>query len=632
MRNRLGLWACEACSRAIELPRSVFDLRADRDPLEARLIADTAVERAMLRALASLELGTDWKSSLEELLLELPDDAAGELMLILREGRGAFAPLLAGRGGTALFLGDPCSGTVVALARHGYAVTSLDSDLERLAFANFRNTALAPAQSARAVLHAPSEELPFRDQSFDLVVRETRFRRTTDIDLAECRRVCSGELLATGDNRLGYKESEGHHGAFRVKSPLNWMRTALLSKDLTTVERLTRQVVGPLDNFEERHSLALYPHSRDFTHIAALKPGSPQLYLGPKERKNALKLWAYRAGLFPLLTPSFAILASRKGHSNLKPRIQRVLAELAERLYEPCPEVEHLLATRGNNALVMTAPTAENQRDQRSRWILRIPLHPTLEERVLAEQSMLLRIERDFPEFPIPKPLLAGRFDDLFLTCERRLPGQSAAQHSGEPDAMARMQQEAAQHLAGLVTTPSTEITESDFERLVSFKYELVARHSGCPDARKALDGMHAVAREHLIGRRMPRVLRHCDPRSKHIQIAPNGQIHGFYDWGSAEENDFPLADLLHLIVHERFHQGLPNAGAAWQLIRAGGAGLRPSERAAIDTYVEELGIESDVRFAIEEIYPLLVGAMAEKNWDYSRPRWLQRSFGLIDN
>jgi len=28
-------------------------------------------------------------------------------------------------------------------------------------------------------------------------------------------------------------------------------------------------------------------------------------------------------------------------------------------------------------------------------------------------------------------------------------------------------------------------------------------------------------------------------------------------------------------------------------------------------------------------LYPVLVAAMAEKNWDYSRPRWLHASFGL---
>ena len=35
------------------------------------------------------------------------------------------------------------------------------------------------------------------------------------------------------------------------------------------------------------------------------------------------------------------------------------------------------------------------------------------------------------------------------------------------------------------------------------------------------------------------------------------------------------------------------------------------------------------MRRALEELYPVLVAAMAEKNWDYSRPRWLHAGFGL---
>ncbi|MFT5284986.1 MAG: hypothetical protein ACI8TQ_001147, partial [Planctomycetota bacterium] len=479
------------------------------------------------------------------------------------------------------------------------------------------------------------EPLPFADRSFDLVVRETPFHSTEGVPethLDECRRVCANEILVTADNRLGYKESEGNRGDFRVQSPLKWLRNAVSPNGRPTIDGLTRRVVGSQEEFKTTNTFALYPHSRDFTHIAGLDSGSPELYIGPKERKNSLKLLGYRIGLFPLLAPSFAVLASRHSKSSSKARIHRILLEISERLYEPRPEVQHLLGTRGNNALVMTALPDSDDTDPRGRWILRIPLHPTLEERVSDEQSMLTRLEHQFPEFPIPQPLLEGQFDGVFLTCERRLPGQSAAQHSGEHQIMARLFREAGEHFASLVTTESTEITETDFETLVSLKYELVMRHSGCPDARKSVEQMYQLARERLIGRKMPRVLRHCDPRSKHIQIDANGQILGFYDWGSAETNDFPIADLLHLIIHERFHQSLPNAGAAWQLARNSGTGLRAEERAPIDAYVEQLGIDSDVRFAIEEIYPLLVGAMAEKNWDYSRPRWLQQSFGLRDS
>jgi hypothetical protein len=31
----------------------------------------------------------------------------------------------------------------------------------------------------------------------------------------------------------------------------------------------------------------------------------------------------------------------------------------------------------------------------------------------------------------------------------------------------------------------------------------------------------------------------------------------------------------------------------------------------------------------VEALYPVLVGAMAERNWDYSRPRWVHTQFEL---
>ena len=56
---------------------------------------------------------------------------------------------------------------------------------------------------------------------------------------------------------------------------------------------------------------------------------------------------------------------------------------------------------------------------------------------------------------------------------------------------------------------------------------------------------------------------------------------------------------------------------------------LRDHERAALDSYAQSLELEPAYCRAIERIYPVLVAAMAEKNWDYSRPRWLARQFGV---
>ncbi|HUR27571.1 MAG TPA: hypothetical protein VM509_05245, partial [Planctomycetota bacterium] len=56
---------------------------------------------------------------------------------------------------------------------------------------------------------------------------------------------------------------------------------------------------------------------------------------------------------------------------------------------------------------------------------------------------------------------------------------------------------------------------------------------------------------------------------------------------------------------------------------------LRENERRALDLYRERLGLDERFRRALEELYPVLVAAMAERNWDYSRPRWLARQFEL---
>ena len=41
------------------------------------------------------------------------------------------------------------------------------------------------------------------------------------------------------------------------------------------------------------------------------------------------------------------------------------------------------------------------------------------------------------------------------------------------------------------------------------------------------------------------------------------------------------------------------------------------------------VGLAPEVREALERCYPIFVGAMAEANWDYSRPRWVHQQFGI---
>jgi aminoglycoside phosphotransferase (APT) family kinase protein len=139
---------------------------------------------------------------------------------------------------------------------------------------------------------------------------------------------------------------------------------------------------------------------------------------------------------------------------------------------------------------------------------------------------------------------------------------------------------------------------------------------------------MLSRAREQLLGRSFPRVVYHADLRSKHIQVDARGRIVALLDWGSGEESDLPYFDLFHLLVHERKQAGDLDAASAWKLVRER-AGLRDWERAALDDYARRLGLDDEYRRAVEGFYPVLVAAMAESHWDFSRPRWLRRQFGI---
>ncbi len=612
-------------------------------------------------ALAELAAERPFKRVLEELLLRLPEERAENLMLVLREGRGAFALLLGAAGGSALLAGNALSGTSVALARTGFAVTAVDACRERLRFAAARDRALAvlgTAPATRSIAVAPGDRLPFADGAFDVVVREAPFHsaeageRTTrdgspmdSLDartsaslreslgdepgapaLDECRRVARGELVITGDNRLGYKLSTGRRGEFRVLSPLAYLRRAFAPRGRRTLLGWRRALAARPG--ETTRAYALYPHSYDFTHLAALDEPGPRLYVGPKERGNAVKVAAYRLGLFSVLTPSFALVLSR-GAREPGRRLENLLAELAHATGEREPFAQSLLSTRGNNALVMTSRPGADERDPEGRWIVRVPLNAAQARLVEREHVMLRRLRAEFPGVPVPEPLFSGRLDGMFVTCERRLPGHSAAQFSGRRASMARLFAQAADHLAELVVAPRATLDEERFGELVTARYELAARFAEPESTRRALAAMHARARETLQGRELPLVLAHSDLRSKHVQIEPDGRVLGYYDWGTAVDLDLPFHDLLHLVVHERKQTLNRTAGDAWQLARNGGDGLRPDERAPLDRYCERLALDRDVRVAIEDLYPLLVGAMAERNWDYSHPRWLHRGFGI---
>ena len=437
----------------------------------------------------------------------------------------------------------------------------------------------------------------------------------------------SSELVCSGLRtfvQLG-GGSSGRRADFRVPGPLEYLRRVLRPpRGERSLWGYRRALSAP--GYGRARAFALYAHSRDFAQVVALDGPRPALSIGPKERENRLKLLGHRLGLFPVLAPSFALLAARRG-ARRESRLDRVLPELARLTGEPCPAVEHLVATRGNTAVVHTAVPGADPDEPAGRWTLHVPWSPQQEDQARQHLERTRDIRRRFPALPVPEPLHAGRVDGLYLTCERRLGGLTAPQLAGDHGRMARTYADVARALAGLVVERAA-VDETTFAELVGAKVALVARYAAEPRTVRALERLRDEARERLLGRPLPRVLYHADLRSKHVQVTPEGRLLGLLDWGSSEDSDLPYFDLLHLVVHERKQEAGLSAEEAWKLVR-GRTGLRPSERAALDDYASRIELDPEVCRVLESIYPVLVGAMAEKNWDYSRPRWVARNFGL---
>jgi len=623
-----GTLACEPCSRSYGTFQGVRDLRANlgHDP------EPWPVPRAELeRALAALEGGAAFKAALEALLLELSDEEADRLMQLLRESRGAWAPLLrvpeaGAQAPRALLVGNALSGTAVALAVSGFEVTLFEPSGERLRFARFRGEALAPGRT-QVFLGGDGPALPFAAQSFELVVQEDGLPRRGGPwghDLGECRRVCAGELALVADNRLAYKRATGRRGVFVVPSPLAYARSAVAPRSGERSLAGYRRALGAA-GFGPARAFALYPHAREFSQVVALDERAPRLAVGPKEETNRLKLLGWRAGLFPLFTPSFALFAGRSAVAEARTRAERVLEELGRRTGEGSAEIDQLIATRGNTVVILTSG-AGGEADPRGRWCIHVPLSPSQRAQVERNHATLELLARRFAALPAPEALFSGEIEGTYLACERRLEGLSAPQLTGDAGPARRMLADASRHLAQLVVEPARPLGGDEFEELLGVRFDLVARFAAVPSTLGWLERMRAEAREALVGRSFPRVLQHADLRSKHVQVLRDGSVVGFLDWGSSEMGDLPYFDLLHLLVHERKQEAQLGAGEAWRLVR-GREGLRAHEAAALEDHARRLGLDETYCRTVEGLYPVLVAAMAERNWDYSRPRWLHRQF-----
>lgn len=575
--------------------------------------------------------GASYREAYEALLFALPPERSDALTQLQKESRGAWFPLLRVSGGEALFVGNSLSGSVLPLAAYGFRITLIDPSIERLTLALARARAqLGPQAGVRGLLGADGPMLPFVADAFDLVVLEgglgdaTRGRAP---DLEECARVTRGELFVMADNRFGYKRSSGRYRDLRVRGPLEFLRSTLRPREGERSLRGYRRLFER-PGFAPPRAFALYAHRRDFAHVVALDAPRPALTLGPSERRNRIKTLGHALGLFPLLAPSFAFASTRTERAAHPTRGERLLAGLAQVIDEPTPEVEALVGTRGNTTIVQTARPGLPEGEPAGRWTLHVPMYQGHAGALQLHLDVLARIADEFPGVPVPEALHSGVVDGVRLTCERRLPGLAAHQLVGDPELGDHVLTQVAAHFAALRVRAPRPFSAADFDELVAPKFELMLTRAVEPGQRTALEAMRAQAASAFDGLELPRVLRHSDLRAKHVQVDESGAVQGYLDWGTAVDQELPLQDLLHLLVHDRKQQSGLSDGAAWRLLREETA-LRPGERRALEVYRELLSLSRAAQDALVSIYPIVVGHTAESNWPHTRPGWFRRHFGI---
>ncbi len=610
---------------------SVFDHDAPRDfDHDAPVSAPPLLSPTLREGLERLHRrGSDlsFKTRLELLVFELPPAESDALMMLMKESRGAWALLLEAAEGRALFIGDALSGTPVALGTLGFQVTIVDPSRDRVRFALHRGDALAPG-STMGVQAGRDGRLPFRDRAFDVTVLEGGLpskKTGWGFSLDEVRRVTAAELVVTADNRLGYKRSTGRRGSFR-RDPRVLVREILRpSRGEATLPTTKALVQGDGNDWPGARAFSLYPDGLEFSHVVALDESRPQLTIGPRERKNRIKMVGYGLGLFRWLTPSFAVHARRSGPKG-PDRLTRILEQLSEITGEDAAIADILVATRSNDALIHTAPKSGT--GEAGRWTLHVPLQPAKRKMVRVHHEWLVRLQRELPEVPVPEPLFLGELEGTHLAVERRLGGLSGTDVTGDLERTERMFVDAARHAALLVNQEATLLDEAWAGRLLGPRFDRVERLIRTDSTRASLQALRSRVEERLLGSRVRLAIYHADLRGKHVQVTEEGAVSGYLDWGASETQFLPFVDLLHLVVHQRKQEVGGTFGDAWRAL-LDPASRRDYEDQAFNDYLSHTGFEAEDLAFYLEAYPLFVAGMAERNWDYSRPDWVRRQFGI---
>lgn len=600
---------------------------------------DLADDAAGARWLAALDAGTPWRDALEQHLVAIDLVEAERTMQVLKEGRGAWCPLaidrpaLLDRPATAWLFGNALSGTATVLGRLGYRVVLFDPSATRGAVAVHRDRLNGGGRARhRAWVQAlASTSLDDGSGPPELAVVEGPVPRALDPKGGLVRALMelgAKRVWHVGDNRLGYKRSTGVRADLRVRSPLRFMRDALFGEGRSLAG--FRRAVAPLG---PARSLALYPHRWDFSLVVGLDGHrGPDLFLGPGERANRIKIAGHRLGLFPWLTPSFAV-GGPAGETSF---VDRILAEVGARTGEDPGRLEHLIATRGNNALLLTDGARSGECDSEGggqatgRFAVHVPLGADQERQVRRHHRLLECLhESGAPRIATPEPLWCGNIDGLFVQVERRVGSLNAAQLVDERDRETVVLPGCVSILAAARADdgPPRVLDDAELAEHVHGRAEAVARRAARPETADAVRALADRLGEVLANEPIARVFGHGDLRAKHVAIEADGTPVALLDLGCAQPSDLPLVDLLNLVLHDRKDDARSSLGAAWCEARERRLPA-PLER-VLDDYVERLELPRAYDDAIRAAYPLFVAASAERYWDYSRPRWVHRQFGL---
>jgi hypothetical protein len=195
---------------------------------------------------------------------------------------------------------------------------------------------------------------------------------------------------------------------------------------------------------------------------------------------------------------------------------------------------------------------------------------------------------------------------------------------------MARLAGELVQALASLPRTAARELTESAARALFGPRFDVVCERAGDPDATAALRQLEAETIAGATGLRVPLVTCHRDLRPKHViaDAEGAGALMGIVDWSCLQLEGPPLYDLFHFIAQERTAQAGWTARSVWLALQDRDA-LTPGEAQAVRAYEAALDLPPAWYAVIARAYPVLFGAMAEEHWDFSRPLWIKRMFGI---